>query len=332
MHRRPGNALDFAHALQRPRLRDRSTASKARFIAVFLMLAACMAAPTWARDIPSIAASPELEALNGDFRALYRERTQQVLEALPLVLVVQNSTITAVRGAQRRLYPVPLQRYNEARAIVHAALGFHGLLGSLAHAGGGADWGRVETFLLNLERTRLAAEHSTLTRAEKTQAAQVLDILCRASSEALSRRAIDESVIANTLRDTEPLLLAMAGSVGQAHAEAMLAVLRHIQSDATEQEWQGVVAVVTGPTTPRRNNLETAIVAAALGEQHLGTRIFYSENIFSVDGALAFLQTLVGDRELSRHVFGTPHRMWEDLFAPVSRTLVEKEFYTELAQ
>jgi len=84
--------------------------------------------------------------------------------------------------------------------------------------------------------------------------------------------------------------------------------------------------------TPRRNNLETAIVASVLGKEHLGTRIFYSENIFSVDGALAYLQTLVGDRELSRHVFGAPQRMWEDLFAPVSRTLVEGDFYTELAR
>ncbi len=333
MYRHPGNALDSAQAQQRPSLRDRTTALKTRFLAFLLIFAAaCMSAPSWARDVPYPAAQAELETLNSDFRALYHERTRQVLEALPLVLVVQNSTITAVRGAQRRLYPVPLQRYNEARAIVHAALGFHGLMGSLAHAGEGADWARVESFLLHLERTRLAAEHSTLIRAEKAQAAQVLDILRRASSEALAKRTIDENTIASTLRHTEPLLLAMTDSVGQAHAEAMLAVLRRIQSDATEQEWQNVVAVVTGPTTPRRNNLETAITAAALGAQHLGSRIFYSENIFSVDGALAYLQTLVGDRELSQHVFGTPHRMWEDLFTPVSRKLVEQEFYTELAQ
>lgn len=333
MHRYPGNALNFAHALQCPRLRTQSTAFKTRLIGCFLLLAACLSAPSWARDTSSVTVSAELETLNGDFRALYRERTQQVLEALPLVLVVQNSTITAVRGTHHHLYPVPLQRYNEARAVVHAALGFHGLMGSLAQTDkDSAEWARLATFLLNLERTRLAAEHSTLTPDEKNQAAQLLERLRRASSEALSRRTLDENTIASTLRQTEPLLSALAASVGQAHADAMLAVLRRIQSAATEQEWQNVVAVVTGPSTPRRNNLETAIVASALGEQHLGTRIFYSENIFSVEGALAYLQTLVGDRELSQHVFGTPHRMWEDLFAPVSRKLVEKGFYTELAQ
>src|SRR5690606_25854051 len=90
------------------------------------------------------------------------------------------------------------------------------------------------------------------------------------------------------------------------------------------------VAVVTGPMTPRRNNLETAVVAAALGAEHLGTRIFYTENIFSVDGALSYLQTVIGDQELSQNVFNDPQRMWEDLFAPVSRELVGRDFYSVL--
>src|SRR5690606_37596447 len=99
-----------------------------------LALAACLtllSSPAIARDT-SQPPTAQLEALNSEFRALYHQRTQQVLEALPLVLVVQNHTITAVRGTHRRLYPIPLQRYNEARAIVHTVLGFNGLMGSLA--------------------------------------------------------------------------------------------------------------------------------------------------------------------------------------------------------
>lgn len=299
-----------------------------------VLASATAPAPAWARDTPPTAAA-ELETLNDDFRALYRQRTRQVLEALPLVLVVQNHTITAVRGTQRRLYPVPLQRYNEARAIVHAALGFHGLMVSLAQqaeATNQGDWSRVQAFKANLEHTRRAIARSTLTPTEKRRAAQVLDILRDVSRQALEARTIDKDTIAATLRRTEPVLTALSESVGHAHADAMLAVLRKIQADAAEAEWDKVVAVVTGPMTPRRNNLETAVVAAALGERHLGTRIFYSENIFSVDGALGYLQALVGDRELSQHVFGAPHRMWEDLFAPVSRTLVERDFYIELGR
>ena len=284
-----------------------------------------------------VAPAADLEQLNQDFRSLYRERTQQVLEALPLVLVVQNSTITAVRGTHRRLYPVPLQRYNDARAIVHAALGFHGLMNSLKHASGAhahstADWQRVQAFRSALQQTERSIAGSQLTANEKAQARQALSILDMAAAEAISARTIAPAALAATMQRAEPLLSDLAVSVGRAHGKALQSALNRAKADATEEEWRQAVAVVTGPMTPRRNNLETAAVAAVLGSEHLGTRIFYAENIFSVDGALSYLQTLVGDRELSLQVFGEPHRMWEDLFAPVSRELVAEEFYTDLAR
>lgn len=292
-------------------------------------------AGAWARGPVTPAAN--LEQLNHDFRALYRERTQQVLEALALVLVVQNSTVTAVRGTHRRLYPVPLQRYNEARAIVHAALGFHGLMNSLAHAsdahaGGTTDWQRAHAFRSALQQTERSIAGSQLPASEKAQAREVLSILDAAAAEAITAQSITPAAIASTMQRTESLLSDMAESIGRAHAQALQAALHQAKAHATEEEWRQAVAVVTGPMTPRRNNLETAAVAAVLGSEHLGTRIFYAENIFSVDGALSYLQTLVGDRELSLQVFGEPHRMWEDLFAPVSRELVAEEFYTELAE
>ena len=67
-----------------------------------------------------------------------------------------------------------------------------------------------------------------------------------------------------------------------------------------------------------------------MGKELLGERIFYAENINSVEGALGFLQTLVGDSQLSEAVFKDPTRMWRDLFAPVSRQYVSEDFYTEL--
>lgn len=201
--------------------------------AATLLLCASMASLStggaWARDTASDTTAAVLETLNQEYRALYREGTQQVLDSLPLVLVVQNHTITAVRGEQRKLYPVPLQRYNEARAVVHAALGFQGL---------------------------------------------------------------------------------MAGQIRR-------------QESGQDAEWVRVDAFVT-------DNLETAATASSLGVDKLGRRIFYSENIFDVDGALAYLRTLVGDQALSEDAFGRPQRMWEDLFAPVSRELINTDFYTEL--
>ena len=227
---------------------------------------------------------------------------------------------------------MPLQRYNDARAVVHAALGFHGLMGSLAHTAypTDADWRRGTAFQSHLNSTRGAIRKSALSRQEKLQALQALDILEQAAHAILDAQQTDVSAIAATLRRVEPLLSSISHSVGRAHADAMLSVLHKIQADSTEKEWANVLVVVTGPSTPRRNNLETAIVAAVLGQENLGKRIFYAENIFSVDGALSHLQSLMGDRELSQLTFDRPYRMWEDLFAPVSKELIGTEFYTEL--
>lgn len=304
--------------------------------AATLLLCASMASLStgaWARDTASDTTAAVLETLNQEYRALYREGTQQVLDSLPLVLVVQNHTITAVRGEQRKLYPVPLQRYNEARAVVHAALGFQGLMAGQIRrqeSGQDAEWARVDAFVTRLGMTRQAAAKSTLTRTEKQYAAQLIDILEQGTREARTVGRVSHQTTVNTLRQAQPVLLALSESVGKAHAQSLLAVLESIKSSATEDEWAKAIAVVTGPVTARRNNLETAATASSLGVDKLGSRIFYSENIFDVDGALAYLRTLVGDQALSEDAFGRPERMWEDLFAPVSRELINTDFYTEL--
>lgn len=274
--------------------------------------------------------SQQLEALNQTFRKLYQERTRQVLTAQPLILVVQNNAITAIRGDSRQAYPVPLQRYKQARAVLHSTLAYHGLMQVLAAQGADADWQRLQAFIDDLGRARTALPGTALTPTEQQLAAQVLDQLAQGARSALMRRQVDRPEIARVLHEVRPAVLQIAESVGQAHAANLRNTLQQVRQHATDQEWSGVVAVVTGPMTARRNNLEAAAVASVLGEDQLGTRIFYSENIFSVDGALGYAQTVLGDRELSENVFSQPGRMWEDLFAPVSRTFVNHDFLTDL--
>lgn len=327
-HRSDRKATKTAQSLRR-RLSSRAAALA---LALSVTLQPITASARDTAPSPDAATPPAiLESLNDGFRKQYHARTQEVLESLPLVLVVQNHTITAVRGTQRRLYPVPLQRYSEARAILHAMLAFNGLMGRLAHAAPeSAEWAHINTYRRDIQLARQQIPHTSLSRQEKSMAQQILQQLDKAAEHAAATRKVTSGWIADSLRPTEPVLAAMVDSIGKAHAQTMTAVLKQVQADATPAEWANAVAVVTGPMTARRNNLETAIVASVLGSEHLGTRIFYSENIFTVDGALAYLQTVAGDRELSVNVFGRPHRMWEDLLTPVSRTLVEKDFYTEL--
>ncbi|OXR50446.1 hypothetical protein PuT2_00810 [Pusillimonas sp. T2] len=305
---------------------------RAALLATTLTLAAMLStSQAWASTTAQ-ETDQALNALNTNFRELYQARTAQVLERLPLILVVQNSAVTVVRGTQRHIYAVPIQRYNDARSIMHAVLGFHGLMTRLAQAGNDAQWGELQTFIANLQQLKTLVGRTELNRLEQARVDKVLHRLNDYAATALAKRRIDLPALRATLQAAEPDISAITLSIGRAHAAAMSDVLRTIRAQATPEEWAQVVAVITGPSTPRRNNLETAIVASVLGKQLMGTRIFYSENIFSVDGALAYLQTLAGDQELSENVFNQPYQMWQDLFTPVSRELIEVDFYTDLAQ
>lgn len=276
------------------------------------------------------AAAP-LDELNAQFRALYHERTAQVVSELPLVLIVQNSLVTAVRGDHRRLYPVPIQAYNEARSIMHALLGFHGLMNSLRSAGPSADWSRAQAFVGSLDRLQQELPHTSLNSTQQALAGKVVISLRASVVEAIKRQAIDEERIAQTLAKVQPIAMQLVKTAGQQHAAYLRQAFERAKKDATPEEWQKAIAVVTGPSTPRRKNLETAVTAAVLGKELLGTRIFYAENIFTVEGALSFLQTLMGDKELSQNMFAEPHRMWRDLFAPVSDEVLESvDFYSAL--
>lgn len=294
------------------------------------LLLAMLGAPTAASGQSKSGPVPGLDDLNQSFRALYQERTRQVLHEHPLVLVVQNSAITAVRGTRHTPYPVDLTHYDQIKSISHAVLGFHGLMQQLAHAGPTTDWRQVQRFQQRLKALQTHIGQSVLDPTEKQQAGLLLNALTKAVQDALDSGSITAPEIRHTLQSIRPEIDALSMSAGQRHVRVMSGVLDRIRKDASPKEWSEAVAVVTGPMTPRRNNLETAIVASAMGKDQLGRRIFYTENIFTVEGALSWLQTVLGDRELAENVFDDPYRMWQDLFAPVSRTLIETDFYTEL--
>src|SRR5690606_24264623 len=116
----------------------------------------------------------------------------------------------------------------------------------------------------DIQRTRHALAGTQLDREEKSLANEALATLAAACREALMTRAVTPAWVADTLRRSEPALSALSASVGHAHAKALVAVLRQVQAQAAPQEWSQAVAVVTGPMTPRRNNLETAAVASVL--------------------------------------------------------------------
>jgi hypothetical protein len=47
---------------------------------------------------------------------------------------------------------------------------------------------------------------------------------------------------------------------------------------------------------------------------------------------MSYLATVLGDSAFAVDTFDSPTRMWRDLFAPVSKEWVPRDFYTALAR
>lgn len=282
--------------------------------------------------VPRGAVDDSLALLNTELRGWYGARRAEVMADQPLILVVSGAGIVAVRGDDSTTYPVDLTDYNQVKAMMHGVLGFQGIMRSTAEARDAANWSDVDEFLGQLRQVRALIPDTTLTASGKARVASAYDTLINVTQRALDSRTIAVKVVRATLRKVRPRMMPEVKWIGRRHAHDVEAALLAAKADATKTEWASVVAVVTGPMTPRRDNLETAVVARVLGEDLLGSRIFYSENLFSTPQALSYLGTVLGDSEFSVDMFDSPTRMWRDLFAPVSREWVGADFYTALAR
>jgi hypothetical protein len=281
---------------------------------------------------PAAAVDDSLATLNLEFRGWYADRRAEVLADQPLVLVVSNAGVVAVRGDDSTTYAVDLTGYNQVKALLHGLLGYQGLMRVTAAAGPNANWDDVETFLGQLQQARALIAQTVMPSAERAKVRSAYDTLIRSVEAALAARSITVRQVRETLRTARPGMIPAVVWIGRRHANDMEAALLSVRGDATAREWGTVVAVVTGPMTPRRDNLETAVTAKVLGPELLGSRIFYSENLFSVPQAMSYLGTVLGDSEFAVDTFGSPTRMWRDLFAPVSKEWVPRDFYTALAR
>ena len=282
--------------------------------------------------IPRGPVDDSLAILNTDFRGWYEARRAEVMADQPLILVVSGGGVVAVRGDESTTYPVDLTAYNQVKALMHGLLGFQGIMRTTAAARSAANWSDVAEFLDQLRQARALISQTALPPSGKARATSAYDTLIAVTREALDERTITVKTLRTTLREVRSRMIPEVKWIGRRHARDVEAALLSAKASATKAEWASVVAVVTGPMTPRRDNLETAVVAHVLGEELLGSRIFYSENLFTTPQALSYLGTVLGDSQFGVDMFDSSTRMWRDLFAPVSHEWVQGDFYTALAR
>lgn len=293
------------------------------------ILLSSLAAPALAEESDDV--TTELSALNSEFREWYGARRAEILAAQPLILVVNNAGVTAIQDGDSATYSVDLTAYTQVKSILHAVLGYQGLMRSMIAAGPSADWTQVDDLVTSLRAARSLIPATELPAHHQRQVIAGYDTLISSAERARAQESITLSDQRAALRSARGLLYPSVLWVGRQHARNMRSVLQTVKADVSPHAWNRAVAVVTGPMTPRRNNLETAVTAKMLGPDKLGHRIFYSENLFTTKDALGYLGTVLSDSQFSKDMFDSWTRMWQDLFADVSSDYVARDFYTALA-
>jgi hypothetical protein len=136
----------------------------------------------------------------------------------------------------------------------------------------------------------------------------------------------------SVLAKVGPNIVTVVKEMGQESAETLKAILVLIQSKTSKEVWDQTIAVIPGPITARLNNLNVAVTASVMGRELMGKRIFYSENFYDEPGIRSYVAMLMRDKRLSIMLFDDPYRMWRDLFADTSETIIEKDFFVPLAK
>lgn len=296
---------------------------------------ALLAGPARADDqppAPPADVNAQLAALNTDFRQWYADRRAEIMAGQPLILVVSNGGVTAIRGGQTAQYLVDLTAYTQVKSVLHAVLGYQGLMRSTIQAGATADWAKVTDLIGELQQAKALIPQTQIPTSLQSGVMGAYDTLIASAQRAVATSSITLEEERAALRSAKEGVYPAVLWIGRKHARDMRSVLQTVKRTVTDREWRRAVAVVTGPMTPRRDNLETAVTAKMLGPEKLGVRIFYSENLFSTSDALKYLGTVLGDSQFSQDMFDSSTRMWRDLFADVSREYVARDFYTALAQ
>ena len=272
-----------------------------------------------------------LNRLNEDFRQLYREQTKALMDELPLIVILGGDSVTALSGQTRTVYLLP-NTYNEIKASLHSVLGFQGLMVKLSGNTDDAEWLKAIRYSKDLGELLTLIPQTAAQPKLKQLTLEVVAQLKKATDEFIKQKQVSEKEVQSVLAKVRPTILAVAKGIGQESAEAIKTILLSIQARTSKSDWEKTIAVIPGPITARLNNLNAAVTASVMGRELLGKRIFYSENIYDEAGIISYIEMLMRDKKLSTMLFDDPYRMWRDLLADTSESIIETDIFIPLAK
>ena len=269
--------------------------------------------------------------LNDGFRKLYYEPTKAIMDQLPLILIIGGDSVTTLAGESRTVYPLP-NTYAEIKASLHSVLGFQGLMVMLLGNTDDAQWQKAIHLSKDLGELLTLIPQTDAKPNVKRLTIEFVAQLKTTTDEFIKQKQVNENQVLSVLTKVRPTILNVAKEIGQESAESLKNILVSIQSKTSKVVWDQTIAVIPGPITARLNNLNTAVTASVMGRDLLGKRIFYSENFYDEAGIRSYVAMLMRDKKLSDMLFDNPYRMWRDLLADTSETIIDADFFTPLAR
>ncbi|MDO8692795.1 MAG: hypothetical protein Q7J51_01735 [Sheuella sp.] len=270
-------------------------------------------------------------SLNEEFRKLYREQTKAIMDEIPLILIVSGDSVTALSGQSRTVYLLP-NIYTEIKASLHSVLGFQGLMVKLSGNVDDEQWQKAIQYSKYLGELLTLIPQTTAQQKTKQLTIEFVTLIKKATDEFIKQKQVNENQVHAVLTKVRPIILNVAKDIGQESAESLKAILVSIQAKTSKSDWNRTIAVIPGPITARLNNLNIAVTASVMGRELLGKRIFYSENVYDEAGIISYIEMLMRDKKLSVMLFDDPYRMWRDLLADTSTSIIETDFFTPLAK
>jgi hypothetical protein len=284
------------------------------------------------QNTPQLSALDQsFNSLNEEFRKLYREQTKAIMDEIPLILIVSGDSVTALSGQSRTLYLLP-NIYTEIKASLHSVLGFQGLMVKLSGNVDDEQWQKAIQYSKYLSELLTLIPQTTAQQKTKQLTIEFVTLIKKATDEFIKQKQVNENQVQAVLTKVRPIILNVAKDIGQESAESLKAILVSIQAKTSKSDWDRTIAVIPGPITARLNNLNVAVTASVMGRELLGKRIFYSENVYDEAGIISYIEMLMRDKKLSVMLFDDPYRMWRDLLADTSTTIIETDFFTPLAK
>ncbi|MGE0735225.1 MAG: hypothetical protein AB7G15_01935 [Alphaproteobacteria bacterium] len=268
-----------------------------------------------------------LKAVNDGFRGAYKQARAETLKQLSPVFIVQFDSLIVHRNGARTETTFTPKAYHEYKSFAHIPLTVFVMLQP------GSAQPLTDAKLKELETYR-----ALVANADKgidglgwpTDAVQLhRNIASRAMAfidERLKTKSVTPQVLTRFARQMAPLALASADFAARAQLDGLHALVTKQRREMGEAEWRRLLVVNLAPRQARPGNLQFAYFKRAMGAGAEGKRLFNAENVFTEDGALNLLGTIVLDKAASVAFFNDPARLERDLLSDAAAAHVVRIF------